>query len=127
MEKVFWYQTAAPDRYALLKEFAKENRRHPTTAEAILWRHLTRNETGQKWRRQHVIGDYIADFVCLSEMLIIEVDGAYHTEPLQREDDERRTHHLQQMGFHVIRFTNEEILCNIEEVIEKIKAKTNNV
>ena len=74
-----------------------------------------------------MIGDYIADFVCLSEMLIIEVDGAYHTEPLQREDDERRTRHLQQMGFHVIRFTNEEILCNIEEVIEKIKAKTNNV
>ena len=71
--------------------------------------------------RQHIIGDYIVDFVCEDDGLIIEVDGGYHSEPSQIQSDELRTQFLQSMGFRVIRFSNEEILFNIDSVIEKIE------
>jgi len=69
------YVTAAPDRYDLLKEFARFNRREMTKTETILWNVLRSEFRGLKFRRQHPIGDYIADFLCLSEKLVIEVDG----------------------------------------------------
>ena len=114
------YRTASPDRYALLKEFAKKNRQHPTLAESLLWAHLRREDGKWRFKRQHVIGDYIADFVSLEKSLVIEVDGAYHEERGQMEDDEQRTKVLQQMGFEVIRFTNEEIITSIEAAMEAI-------
>jgi len=73
--------------------------------------------------RQHIIGDYIVDFVALEVGLIIEVDGAYHSERQQEEDDERRTRELKTMGFEVIRFTNEEVLYDTNKVIEDIIQK----
>ena len=114
------YRTASPDRYDLLKAFARENRNNPTLAELLLWKHIRNKLLGTRFLRQHIIGDYIVDFVSLSDGLVIEVDGAYHAEHEQMEMDEARTYALEQMGFKVIRFTNEEILYNIEQVKCKI-------
>ena len=68
-----------------------------------------------------IIFDYIVDFVCLDRMLVVEVDGAYHAEREQVEDDEVRTARLEQIGFRVIRFGNEEVLYDIDNVLAKIK------
>ena len=114
------YQTASTDRYDLLKEWARENRNHPTEAETMLWRVLKGKRFSVKFNRQHVIEDFIADFVCLEKKLIIEVDGAYHFRESQIEHDAYRTDVLENQGFRVIRFTNEEILKNIFSVIERI-------
>lgn len=114
------FKWASPDRYGLLREFAKENRKHQTLAESFLWERLRRNQLGVEFRRQYVIGDYIADFVCLDEGLIIEVDGAYHAERDQHDDDMVRTANLEQIGFKIIRFRNEEVLMNVEKVLESI-------
>jgi len=62
--KGFSYRTASPDRYDLLKELAKKNRQYPTDAERILWYHIRNNQLGVKFNRQHIIGDYIVDFLC---------------------------------------------------------------
>ena len=114
------YRTASPDRYDLLKAFARENRNNPTLAELLLWKHIRNKLLGTRFLRQHIIGDYIVDFVSLSDGLVIEVDGAYHAEHEQMEMNEARTYALEQMGFKVIRFTNEEILYKIEQVKCKI-------
>ena len=116
------YKTASPDWYELLKGFARENRKNPTIAEQVLWEHIRDKALGTKFLRQHIIGDYIADFVSPEHHLIIEVDGAYHAEWQQLEKDEDRTGKLNKMGFRVVRFTNEEILNDIETTIKTIKA-----
>ena len=116
----FFYQNASPDRYQLLKEYAKKNRANPTEAESLMWRYLNREDTGLKWRRQHIIGDYIADFVCLSERLIIEIDGGYHFEREQEKEDAVRSHTLEAMGFKVIRFSNEEVFEDIDYVLQRL-------
>ena len=103
-----------------MKAFAKENRKSATLAESVLWDHLRGNILGVKFLRQHVIGDYIVDFVSRSGGLIIEVDGGYHAERQQQEDDQYRESVLEQMGYHVLRFTNEEVLYEIDDVIERI-------
>lgn len=117
------FKTAAPDRYELLREFARENRKNATLAEQVLWEELRKDELGVRFLRQHIIGDYIADFVALEVGLIIEVDGAYHLERQQQDDDERRTNALKTMGFDVIRFTNEEVMFDTQNVIEEIIQK----
>ena len=70
--------------------------------------------------RQYVIGDYIVDFICRSKNFIIEVDGSYHAEPRQKEEDKIRQNWLEAIGYDVIRFTNEEILFNTDNVIKSI-------
>lgn len=117
------YNTASPDRYVLLKEYADKNKQFPTEAESLLWRNIRARRLNAKFNRQHIIGDYIVDFVCIEKKLIIEVDGGYHSEYEQIEKDEFRTARLNKMGFSVIRFSNEEVLENIHEVINKIKIK----
>ena len=119
-KKGFGYKTSSPDRYSLLKDFAKSNRKNMTDAEIILWQYLRRLPSTFHFRRQHVIVDYIADFVCLERRLVIEVDGGYHSQPLQIESDEYRTLRLTKIGFSVLRFTNEQIICDIDEVMETI-------
>ena len=74
-----------------------------------------------KFLRQHIIGDYIVDFVSREQGLVIEVDGGYHSEREQKEDDAIREHDLYSMGFHVLRFTNEEVLYDIDSVIQQIE------
>ena len=119
-----WFETASVDRYKLLKEFAKENRRHMTYAEKVLWKVLRQSKCSFKFRRQHPIYDYIADFICLEKRLI--VDGAYHCEPQQQEDDQIRTDILSDMGYKVLRFTNDEVLSNPHTVLNMIKDEINN-
>ena len=117
----YGYQTAAPDRYDILKEFARQNRKNMTPSEQALWNALRKSLGSWRFRRQHPIGDYIADFICLSEKLVVEVDGEYHNTEEQRIDDKVRTHSLRQMGFRVIRFSNQEVDADIISVIQRIK------
>ena len=106
----FDYMSSSPDRYALLKVYAKENRQKMTFAETILWDELRSLPRTFKFRRQHIIGDFI-----------IEVDGGYHQELQQEYDDRLRTESLNRMGFTVIRFTNEQVTEHLQEVIKEIK------
>jgi PncC family amidohydrolase len=107
--------------YALLKDFVAKHRNNPTEAEKFLWEIVRgRKMAGFKFRRQHIIGNYIADFVCLSEKLIIEVDGLYHQLPENMASDEERTKDLNRLGFEVIRFTNEQVINNTDKVINSI-------
>lgn len=115
------YETANVVTYGKLKDFANENRKNPTQAESILWDYLKGKQLGVSFRRQHVIGEYIADFICLSHHLIVEIDGNYHQLPEQQSSDEERTKRLEELGMKIIRFTNDEIIGNIEMVINKIK------
>ena len=107
--------------YPLLWKFAKENRNNPTEAERLLWFYLSNKQLGVRFRRQHIIGQYIADFVCLEKMLVIELDGGYHSLPEQLISDEQRTADLHELGYRVIRFTNEELFHRIDLVLTKIK------
>lgn len=97
-------------------------RHNQTLAESALWQSLRGNALGVKFRRQHLIGDYIADFACLTSKLIIEVDGGYHFTPEQQRLDALRTEAFVRMGFREIRFTNDEILTDIDSVIQTIKS-----
>ena len=104
----------------MLRDYARKNRRNATVAEQYLWEHLRGNALGVDFLRQHVIGDYIVDFVSRHGGLVIEVDGGYHSEPQQQEEDEAREYNLQRMGYHVMRFANEEVLYDIDNVLEQI-------
>lgn len=119
----FQYNYASPDRYLLLKEFAKINKQHPTEAESMLWEFIKANQLWFKFNRQYIIGDYIVDFVCLEKALVLEVDGAYHSEYEQIKKDKNRTDHLQNLGFKVLRFTNDEVMQDIEGVLQTIRDK----
>ncbi|MBI2968646.1 MAG: DUF559 domain-containing protein [Bacteroidetes bacterium] len=120
-DDVYGYQTADPFLYGQLKDFVKEHRSVPTEAEKIFWE-LIRGKRldGYKFRRQHIIGYYIADFVCLQQKLVVEIDGLIHELPEHKTSDEERTRYLNKKGFSVIRFTNNEIIGNPDGVIEKV-------
>ncbi len=101
--------------------FAKENRKEATVEEDMMWQELrNRNINHFKFRRQHPIGGYIPDFVCLDSKLIIEIDGGYHNEADQQKFDAARESWLVECGFEMLRFTNEEVNNNLKQVIEKI-------
>ncbi len=118
-----YWETANPVLYGLLKEHAKRMRNQPTEAEAMLWNALSgKNLDGFKFRRQHIVGEFITDFICLKENLIIEVDGTIHQLPENKKSDAERSSWLESQGYRVIRFTNDEVLGDIENVLEKIHA-----
>ena len=112
--------TADPRLYGVLKEFAEENRKNPTEAESVLWNTLKAKGVGLKFRRQHIIEDFIVDFFCNEKKLTIELDGGYHRVPEQMKKDEERTARLQELGYTELRFTNEQVLCEIDNVIKEI-------
>ncbi|WP_321828166.1 vitamin B12 dependent-methionine synthase activation domain-containing protein [Maribacter dokdonensis] len=115
------WKTANPVMYKLLKEHASRMRNQPTTAEKMLWNALSnKNLGGFKFRRQRIIGSYIADFICLKQNLIVEVDGSIHQLPENKDSDEERTAWLEAEGYTVIRFTNDEVLGKLDHVLEKI-------
>ena len=118
--KTWGAHTADSTQYDLLKENAKANRKNPTEAESAMWDILKGNNIGYHFRRQHIILDYIVDFICLEKGLVIELDGGYHNNPEQKEYDERRTVHLQRLGYTELRFKNDELLCAPDSVIQKI-------
>ncbi|TGV02867.1 leucine--tRNA ligase [Flavivirga rizhaonensis] len=112
------YMTGGNNSHLLI-ERAKDMRANPTQAEAALWEQLRNKNLDAKFRQQHLIGDYIVDFVCLDKKLIIEVDGKIHES--QIEEDAKRTEVLENDYFKVIRFTNEEVLSNLESVLKTIR------
>ncbi|WP_318580796.1 vitamin B12 dependent-methionine synthase activation domain-containing protein [Flavobacterium columnare] len=123
VSKQFW-ETANPMLYEELKSKSKEMRNQPTEAEKMLWNVLSnKGIDGFKFRRQHIIGQYIVDFVCLEKNLIIEVDGSIHNTQEQIEHDKMRNEWLESKGFEVIRFTNTEVLTHLFETVEKIRQR----
>lgn len=118
----FPYETADPIHAKTLVEHARNNRKEKTESEDIIWQKIRNQQLGYKIRRQHYIGNYIVDFVCLEKKLIIEIDGKYHDHKEQIEHDKLRTLELEQKYFFkVIRFTNEEVKNNLFKVLQKIK------
>jgi len=111
----------------LVFENAKKNRNNPTPAETVLWMHLRTGINECKFRRQHPIGMYIADFYCHKAKLIIEVDGAIHLEPEVQKIDKAKEDFLKGRGYSLIRFTNNEVMKSIEEVIKRITTTINNI
>ncbi|MEZ7506780.1 UvrD-helicase domain-containing protein [Flavobacterium sp. Arc2] len=110
----------------LLLEKAIGHRKQPTVAEKILWDELKTQSLGSKFRQQHLIDNYIVDFVSLSKKLIVEVDGGYHFTPEQIALDEERTKVLTELGYKVIRFRNEEVVGSISQVLNAIKGALKN-
>ncbi|MBI1779787.1 MAG: endonuclease domain-containing protein [Sphingobacteriales bacterium] len=104
-----------------LYEYGRELRQSGTDAEKILWKELrNRKLNGLKFRRQHPIDKFIADFYCHEKKLIIELDGAVHDAKENKEYDANRTYMLKEIGIMVIRFRNEEVIKGITEVLRKI-------
>ena len=115
------WQVADPLDYELLKVNAKENRRNMTDAESIFWQMAKGSGLGEKCRRQYVIGDYIVDFFFRKSMLIVEIDGGYHTTKEQQLKDVERQDWLEHNDYRVLRFTNVQVLCDIDNVVKIIK------
>lgn len=104
-----------------LEERRKELRKSLTPAEATLWKSLQRKQLkNRKFRRQHSIKNFIVDFYCASEKLIVELDGAVHLDFAQQNYDHERTQILEGLDFKVIRFENKLIFENLPEVLENI-------
>ncbi|PZF73448.1 leucine--tRNA ligase [Taibaiella soli] len=114
------WQTAEPSLYASIKDFRNNLKKNPTEAENILWQAVRDKQLGAKFRRQHIIGRFIADFVSITHKLIIEVDGGIHLQQIEADKD--RTTYLNEKGYTVIRFTNEEVIGNLAGVLNKIKS-----
>jgi very-short-patch-repair endonuclease len=103
-----------------MKPLAREKRREPTHTENLFWQELrNRKLNGLKFRRQHVIEHYFVDFYCAEARLIIEVDGEIHE--YQQEDDQVRQEKLESSGSIVIRFSNDDILNNMQNVLQQIQ------
>lgn len=104
-----------------LKDIRRELRKEPTEAEAFLWKILRgKNINGRKFRRQHSIENYIVDFYCAEEKLVIELDGKIHLN--QKEMDFERDKQLKELGYNVLRFENERVFRELEKVVCIIEA-----
>jgi very-short-patch-repair endonuclease len=98
-------------------------RNNETTAESLLWNRLNKNQLHSfRFKRQHPIAYYVADFYCHKAKLIIELDGAYHNRMDRKAYDDSRTEMLEGLGLTVLRFSDDEVLEKIEQVIMKISA-----
>ena len=117
----FEWQGADPLEFEILKNNAQENRRNMTTAESAFWSVAKGNGLGEKCRRQYIIGDYIADFFFRKSMLIVEIDGGYHLTEEQQQKDSERQDWLEHNGYRVLRFTNEQVLFDIDNVTKELK------
>ncbi|HTH83524.1 MAG TPA: DUF559 domain-containing protein [Mucilaginibacter sp.] len=124
-EQSSYRETADPVYYKELKENSSAHRKNPTEAENILWQFLRNEQTGYKIRRQHAISQFIADFACLQKGLVIELDGHHHK--LNKEADDNRTEILNHYGFEVIRFENDEVVKNPNQIVQNIKEKLQNL
>lgn len=105
--------------YSKLKLLSDEMRNHPTKAESILWRGLNRKQLGYKFRRQHIVDQFIVDFYCIEAQLVIEVDGEIHLQTVDR--DSQRDETLKNLGLSTIRFTNDEVINHTDSVLLKIR------
>jgi very-short-patch-repair endonuclease len=101
---------------------AKKLRENPTQAEELMWLSLSNNQLdGYKFRRQHPLLNYVVDFYCHQLKLVVEIDGEYHQTVEQKKLDKERTVNIEFQGLDVIRFTNDEVLTDINTVLNKIK------
>jgi very-short-patch-repair endonuclease len=104
-----------------LKIIRKDLRNNATSAEAYLWKQLSKSQLeGRKFRRQHSITKFVVDFYCASERLIIELDGKVHQNFSTAEYDQKRTAYLNRMGYSVIRFENKMVFDNLPSVLQEI-------
>ncbi len=102
-----------------MKDRARNLRQLSTDAERLLWRRLRdRQLAGLKFRRQHRLGNFIVDFVCLEQRLILELDGGQHA--IQQQADAHREAFLMGLGYRVLRFWNNEVLGNLDGVLQTI-------
>ena len=125
-ERIPGYLTGNPNISGELLNRAKEMRKNPTETELILWNKLRGKKLDAKFRRQHPIDNYIVDFVCLPKKLIIEIDGEIHA--FQKGADEQRQLKLEaKLGYTVLRFSNEEVLRDVNEVMRKITETLNSL
>ena len=114
--------TGDPAIWDTLKRYGRDHRKNSTEAEELLWQTLrNRQVDGYKFRRQHSIGSFIADFVCVAQKLVVEVDGDYHIAAEQQDFDKARTIYLNNLGFTVIRFKNEDVLKDLGKVLGEIR------
>ncbi len=104
---------------ALPRDRARHLRREQTDAERELWMRLRRHQLGVHFRRQHPLGPYIVDFCCVQGRLIVEVDGGHHLE--RQRQDEARSMWLEGLGFRVLRFSDAEVLLQMEAVLAEIE------
>jgi very-short-patch-repair endonuclease len=108
-------------RNALFTQRARELRRNENAAERRMWSILrAKRMNGFKFRRQHALGRYIADFICLKARLVIEVDGDTHGTDESPDLDAKRAEEIEQMGYRVIRFWNHEVLTATDDVAAAI-------
>ena len=104
------------------RDYARKLRRQLTDAEAILWVKLREmRQIGHRFRRQHSIGLYIADFACIQAKLVIELDGETHGSEEARAYDQRRDAYMQARGWTVLRFSNVEVYRNLNGVLDGIE------
>ena len=104
-----------------LKQFRRALRNNSTSAEAVLWTYLKEKQLeGRKFRRQHSIGNYIVDFYCPCEQLVIELDGENHFWEDGLQQDINRSNYLHTIGIRVIRFENKWIFEDLEFVLREI-------
>jgi cyclase len=109
----------------IIFENAKELRKNMTHAERILWGYLKTKPNGFKFRRQHPLGIYIADFYCHKLKLVLEVDGSVHDNEEVKQNDEVRQKLIEEDGLTVMRFKNQEILNDIQNVLKQLEQKCN--
>lgn len=103
------------------RPFAKKLRREMPRSEALLWSYIRKGAVnGARFRRQHPIGPYIADFACVAAKLVVEVDGYTHWTSEQLEHDRRRTKYLSEQGWRVLRVTSADVYDNLSGVWEAI-------
>jgi very-short-patch-repair endonuclease len=108
-----------------LYQYGRELRQSATNAEKVLWEYLrNRKLNGLKFRRQHPIDKFIADFYCHERKLIIELDGSVHDDKMNAQYDEARSYELKGSGIKVIRFRNNEVENNISFVLNRISGET---
>lgn len=105
-----------------LKTYRKDLRNNSTKAESQLWKALKKKQLeGRKFRRQHSLGNYIVDFYCPKEKLIVELDGQGHHNFVNEEYDTKRTNYLESLGLKVLRFENHLVFEQLDMVLEAIK------
>ena len=100
---------------------AEELRKNQTEDEKLLWSYIKSNQLGVRFKRQHPIWMYIADFYCHELKLVIELDGPIHLQKAVMENDKIREEDLKSFGIRVIRFSNSELRTDLAKVIEKIR------
>src|SRR5450755_214962 len=122
MKKSMFYESSP-----IIFANARELRNKPTSTEIIFWNLIKQNFPGFRFKRQHPISQYIADFYCHKLMLVIEIDGSVHRTEEAKESDLIRDEFMESLNLKVLRFTNDEVCKSGENVVEKLKVKIESI